>query len=84
MKCKHEIESSDGYPKCALCDQGTNCIACDPDKEYETCDCFEPVISFVRRTITIREDQDIFLKSHPETNFSAWVQRKIDEDLISS
>ena len=84
MKCAHEIERPDGHPKCALCEPGTNCIACDPDKEYETCDLFEVAVSFVRRAITIREDQDIFLKSHPEINFSAWVQKMIDDYLCNA
>jgi hypothetical protein len=33
---------------------------------------------FVRKTITIRKDQAEYLKSHPEINFSAWVQVNLD------
>jgi len=33
---------------------------------------------FVKRTITIREDQDAWLKAHPEINLSGHIQRWLD------
>jgi hypothetical protein len=36
----------------------------------------------INRVITIREDQDSFLKNHREINFSAWVRKKIDDELL--
>lgn len=32
--------------------------------------------------ITVRDDQWVWLKSHPEINFSAWVRQKIDDYLL--
>ncbi len=32
----------------------------------------------VKRTITVREDQDNWLKNHLEINFSGFVQTKLD------
>ncbi len=33
------------------------------------------------RAITIREDQDKWLRDHRELNFSAFVQKKLDEEI---
>lgn len=37
--------------------------------------------NYVRKTITIRADQAQWVKEHPELNFSALVQRAVDEYL---
>ena len=37
--------------------------------------------SVVRRAISIRPDQDVWLKNHRELNFSAFVQKKLDEEI---
>ena len=37
--------------------------------------------SIIRRTISIRPDQDAWLKNHRELNFSAFVQKKLDEEI---
>jgi len=33
------------------------------------------------RAITIREDQDKWLRDHRELNFSAFVQKRLDEEI---
>lgn len=33
------------------------------------------------RSIAIRPDQDIWLRSHKELNFSAFVQKELDEEI---
>ncbi len=35
----------------------------------------------VVRSIAIRPDQDIWLKSHKELNFSAFVQKLLDDEI---
>lgn len=37
---------------------------------------------FIIRSITVRNDQDLWLRDHHEINFSRWVQKKIDEELM--
>ena len=38
-------------------------------------------MQMVRRMISIRDDQDKWLESHKEINFSGWVQKKLDEEI---
>lgn len=33
------------------------------------------------RSVAIRDDQDIWLRAHKELNFSAFVQKMLDEEI---
>jgi len=37
---------------------------------------------YIDRMITIRDDQDAYLKGRRDLNFSGWVQKKIDDELM--
>lgn len=36
----------------------------------------------ISRNITIRKDQDKWIRNHPEINFSGFVQKKLDDLII--
>ena len=40
-----------------------------------------PMKAKIIRSIVIRADQDAWLKAHKELNFSAFIQKKLDEEI---